>query len=148
MHENSIQNLRNYLINMDTRISIRLKPVGLPKCKITVGDYQRDFILDQDTWIDLIVSSSGQLKIEHHGKDDNDPTTAIIVEEIKFNELSDPKFIYQGVYHPRYPKHLIGNDIVLPHKNYLSWNGVWILDFTLPIYTWIHKTLNFGWIYD
>jgi hypothetical protein len=91
---------------------------------------------------------NAKLTIEHYGKAELDPTTALIIEEIKFNGISNPKFVYQGIYYPDYPKHLIGNDRVLPHKNYLSWNGVWQLEFTLPIYTWIHKTLDLGWIYD
>jgi len=133
---------------MDTRISVLLKPIGNPRCRIMLGDQIQDLTLDKDIWVELICSTSATLKIEHYGKDDLDPTTALLIDEIKFNGLSSHKFVYQGTYHPSYPPHLIDNDKVLHHKNYLSWNGVWTLDFTLPIYTWIHKTLDLGWIYD
>lgn len=147
MHEHYILNLKSYLIVMDTRISVLLKPIGTPRCKITVGDQSQDLVLDKDTWVELTCSTSGTLKIEHHGKADKDPITAVLVEEIKFNGITDPKFVWSGMYYPTYPKHLTG-DAELKYHNYLSWNGVWVLDFTLPIYTWIHKTLDLGWIYD
>ena len=31
--------------------------------------------------------------------------------------------------------------------NYLTFNDVWRYEFTLPIFTWIHKKCNFGWIF-
>lgn len=131
-------------------IEILLKPVGSPRCKISLDDQRRDLTVDKEMQIELSYQGKGKVKllIEHYGKAELDPTTALIIEEIKFNGISNPRFVYQGVYYPNYPKHLIGNDTVLPHKNYLSWNGVWQLEFTLPIYTWIHETLNLGWIYD
>ena len=131
-------------------IDIVLKPVGAPKCKISLDDQRQDLTVDKEIQIKLFYQGRGtaRLMIEHYDKAELDPTTALIIEEIKFNGISNPKFIYQGVYYPDYPKHLIGNDVVLPHQNYLSWNGTWQLEFTLPIYTWIHKTLDFGWIYD
>ena len=131
-------------------IEILLKPVGSPRCKISLDDQRRDLLIVTDTWVNIFFQGCGKadLCIEHYNKAESDPTTALIIDDIKFNGISNPKFIYQGTYYPNYPKHLIGNDVVLPHKNYLSWNGVWQLEFTLPIYTWIHKTLDFGWIYD
>ena len=35
-----------------------------------------------------------------------------------------------------------------PYENYVDWNGIWVLDFTVPVYTWLHKVLGLGWIYD
>lgn len=131
-------------------IDILLKPVGTPKCRISLGDQKQDLTIDRDLTVKISHQGHGntRLTIEHYGKDDSDPTTALIVEEIKFNNLSSPKFVYQGVYYPSYPKHLLNNAEVIPHQQYLSWNGVWTLDFTLPIYTWIHKVEDLGWIYD
>ena len=131
-------------------IDIVLKPVGEPKCRISIDDQRQDLTVDKEMQIQLFHQGHGQarLTIEHYDKAELDPTTALIIEEIKFNGISSPKFVYQANYYPTYPKHLIGNDVVLPHKNYLSWNGIWILEFALPIYTWIHKVEDFGWIYD
>ena len=136
------------LKHMDTKIAVRLRPIGTPRCKVHLGDQVQDFVLEKETTVYLTCRSDTSLSVEHYGKSDNDPTTAIIVEQIQFNEITDYKFVYQGIYHPCYPKHLMGNDTVIPHETYLAWNGVWQLEFTLPIYTWIHKTLDLGWIYD
>lgn len=57
-------------------------------------------------------------------------------------------------------KEILGNDIELSlgqtetlpkfqtNATYLGWNGLWVLEFELPIFTWIHKLENLGWIYD
>jgi hypothetical protein len=131
-------------------IDIVLKPVGIPKCRISLDDQRQDLTVDKEMQIRLFHQGKGKVKlfIEHYDKAELDPTTALIIEEIKFNGISSPKFVYQADYYPIYPKHLIGNDAVLSHKNYLSWNGIWILEFALPIYTWIHKIEDLGWIYD
>lgn len=139
---------------MDTKIypvkiELLLKPIGTPRCLIQIGDQKNETILTEDSWFTFHCQGNGinTLSVIHQGKQDSDPTTAVIVESIKFDDISSPKFVYQGIYTPTYPKHLLGNKKTL-NQNYLSWNGVWTLEFTLPIYTWIHKVENLGWIYD
>ena len=131
-------------------IEILLKPVGQPRCRISIDDQRQDLTVRQETWVKLFYQGHGtaRVSIQQYGKDELDPSTALIIDEVKLNGISNPKFVYQGIYYPDYPKHLLGSDKVLHHQNYLSWNGVWHLDFTVPIYTWIHKTLDLGWIYD
>ena len=136
---------------MITDINILLKSVGSAKCRITVEDRAQELIVDQESWVHITCRGHGprRLLIEHYGKADADPSTALIIEKIKFNEITSPRFVYQGVYTPTYPKHLLdSNKGSTLQQNYLSWNGVWTLDFTLPIYTWIHKVEDLGWIYD
>jgi len=136
---------------MVTDIHILLKSVGSAKCRITVGDQIQELIVGQESLVHISCQGQGTrtLSIEHHGKTDSDPTTALIVEQIKFNEITSPRFVYQGVYTPNYPKHLLDSNAGSTlQQNYLSWNGTWTLDFTLPIYTWIHKVEDLGWIYD
>lgn len=134
---------------MDTEINILLRSIGSPRCKIIVAGQMQEFVIEQEQWIIFKIQGDGPVKlsIEHYGKLDSDPSTALIIEEIKFNEILDPKFVWAGTYSPNYPKHMTGAS-ELKYHNYLGWNGVWTLDFTLPIYTWIHKTLDLGWIYD
>jgi len=139
---------------MDTKtypvnISILLSTVGQPHCRISLGEQEQDVHLRKLAWINFQVEGCGpmQLNIEHYGKRDSDPTTAVVIEKITFNEITSPKFVWAGVYRPNYPQHMTGA-IELPANNYLGWNGVWTLDFDLPIYTWIHKVENLGWIYD
>jgi hypothetical protein len=130
-------------------VGILFKPIGSPKCRISLQDQLIELTVDHEQWISLSSQGHGtmELLIEHYDKRDSDSTTALIIEQIRFNEITDPKFIWAGLYHPKYPTHLTG-DPELKYHNYLSWNGTWCLEFTLPIYTWIHETLDLGWIYD
>lgn len=130
-------------------VSILLKPVGTPKCKITLGEQLLDLTLSEVQWITLHYQGQGdtRLTIEHYDKAELDPNTALIIEKITFDHIDNPKFAWAGLYYPNYPKHVDGNS-ELTYYTYLGWNGVWILDFTLPIYTWIHKIEGLGWIYD
>lgn len=131
-------------------IEIKLTPIGNPKCRVSLGDQCRDLTIDHEQSINISYQGCDDIKlmIEHYDKSDDDPTTALVISQIKINNISEYKFVYQGIYYPKYPMHLINNQAILPHQNYLGWNGVWILELTLPIYTWIHKTLDLGWIYD
>ena len=130
-------------------VRILLRTVNSPRCRITVMGQTKDLTVNGDTWVEFILEGhgAGTLNIEHYDKRDSDPTTALIVEQIQFNEITDPKFVWAGVYYPIYPKHMTDASELKSH-NYLSWNGSWTLEFTLPIYTWIHKTLDLGWVYD
>jgi hypothetical protein len=138
--------IKNYSVGID----ILLKSVGQPKCRITLDDQKTELVVNSNAWVKLFYQGNGtaRLSIEHYGKAELDPTTALIIDQIKFNGISGTKFIYQGIYYPSYPSHLRDKNSILPHQNYLSWNGIWYLDFTLPIYTWIHKVEDLGWIYD
>jgi hypothetical protein len=145
--------------NMDTNVDIRvlIKPIWFdrfPTCRIGINDELHELVLVEPTWVNLKHSgSNATLKIEHYGKTNADTNiktnedTAIVVEQIHFNEITSPKFIWQGIYYPSYPQHVSGESELKFH-NYLGWNGVWCLDFTLPIYTWIHQVEDLGWIYD
>lgn len=139
---------------MDTReytvlVSILLKPVGVPKCRIRLGNNLVELIVDTEQRIDLEYTGKdyGELSISHYGKNDRDPDTALIIEQVKFDTIYSPKFAWEGVYIPDYPPHVTGPSKLSP-QTYLGWNGQWVLHFTLPIYTWIHKVEGLGWIYD
>jgi hypothetical protein len=65
---------------------------------------------------------------------------AIIVEQITIEGYEFKDFLYRAVYTP------VGRP--KSHSNYLSWNGEWTLEFTTPIFTWLHQTQQLGWIYE
>lgn len=81
---------------------------------------------------------------------------AVVIESIDFFGISDPRFVWAGQYRPAYDPHWVAQQIqqgthpptVLESHTYLGWNGVWCLDFSMPIFTWIHRTQSLGWIYD
>jgi len=60
---------------------------------------------------------------------------ALEIKKINVQGFTNTPLQYLGVYQERY-------------TNYLSFNGRWQYEFELPIFTWIHKTCNFGWIFD
>ena len=87
----------------------------------------------------------------HNGKD-----KAVIIDSITLNNIVNPKFVWTGIYEPKYPelwkKEQQDLGVVLKPQssnlNYLGWNGKWTLTIDVPIFTWIHKIQNLGWIYD
>jgi hypothetical protein len=81
---------------------------------------------------------------------------AVVIESVSFFGITDPKFAWAGVYEPIYPEPwateqqdqgVVLKQRLCPHT-YLSWNGKWTLTFTVPVFTWIHRVQNLGWIYD
>lgn len=74
---------------------------------------------------------------------------AVIVESVEFFGIIDPRFIWnKSYYKPEYPEDYHNKIDQLNGHNYLSWNGIWCLEFTSPIFTWIHDVTNLGWIYE
>ena len=141
-------------------VSILLRPVQSsnksPTCRISLNNEIIDTTLTADTWFDFtysnVADTSVKLIVEHYGQVDSDTTAnsdvAVIVEQIKFNGIASPRVVWEGIYRPNYPEHLKDSPAELRHANYLGWNGIWSLGFTLPIFTWIHKVEGLGWIYD
>jgi hypothetical protein len=136
----------------NTRIDIELEPVGTPEVKIIIADKIVDHSLIDGPVVKNFSfnQKSGPFTIcvEMLNKHDYDHDTAIIIKSFTFNDITDPKFVWQGCYYPRYPQHLIGQNEKLPGHNYISWNGVYQLTCTAPIFTWMHQVLDFGWIFD
>lgn len=95
-----------------------------------------------------------RLSVELHNKKDSDTCLltgkdkAVIVKQIEFFGIVSPRFVWSGLYRPDYPSHMQNQPEILQYHNYLGWNGIWYLDFTMPIFTWIHQVENLGWIYD
>ena len=95
----------------------------------------------------------GWLEVVFMNKPKLDHDMAVIVDRVEFFGVSDPKFVWAGVYSPQYPEPWYSQQRTVPPKNfhqatYLGWNGQWKLEFDVPIFTWIHQTLNLGWIYS
>jgi hypothetical protein len=131
------------------KMCVTLEPVGKPWVIAEAngrGQLQQ-LLTTTDFSFDFRADDSGYLKITHFDKTDHDHYTAVIVKEIKFFEISDPRFVWAGVYYPEYPEHYPDKTSPLPGHGYLGWNGVYKLEFSVPVFTWIHQIKNFGWIY-
>lgn len=140
---------------MDTECCVELRvilePVGQPWVAIDANGWGKVQQLTETTEFDLkFYAPPGvcNLSIEHFKKDNNDPTTAVIIKKISFFGIEDPRFIWAGVYKPDYPPHYPNKVLELSNTTYLGWNGVWSLDFGVPVFTWIHQVQNLGWIYQ
>ena len=151
----------------DLNFSINLEPKfcnNFPFIKVGLDDkiFFNDYLMKQTIFQKDISLSNGNhcLWIEFLNKTNDDTTTecdkAVIIKEIKFEDFNLPRFIWAGVFHPIYPEPYASEQLkqgVLLKKqlnniDYLGFNGIWKLNFTTPIFTWIHKVENLGWIYE
>lgn len=140
------------------KLAIALTPViGLapPEVLISVPEksYQNILNRDQRFEIEFTASTASWLKIELINKSNLDHATAVIIDKIEFFGISHPKFIWQAQYRPVYPEPWFSQQNPKPpeivtNTNYLGWNGVWRLDFGVPVFTWMHQIQNLGWTYD
>lgn len=103
-----------------------------------------------------LPSGSHSLTIELVDKSDLDSAQAIKINDLTIGSISSPRFVWRGYYRPRYPEPWATQErekgIILhpeiSNTDYLGWNGIWRLDFTAPIFTWIHQVEDLGWIYE
>ena len=132
------------------KIRVTLEPVGKPWVSVDANDWSQTQQLIETTNFDLEFNACDCccLKIMHFKKAQNDHNTAVIIKQISFFGISDPKFIWAGMYYPDYPEHYPNKISPLPGHGYLGWNGVYQLKFSVPVFTWIHQTLDMGWLYQ
>jgi len=96
-----------------------------------------------------------RLRLRYHNMhkvNEQDQDMAVIIERITFQSMNRDFKVY-GRYKPDYPDIWLKQQISLGHQpadeiyaSYLGWNGIWYLDFETPIYQWMHKRENLGWL--
>lgn len=153
---------------MDTKYPVELKiqltPVfhaEPPAGRLVAGDTVIDFVLTETTVFDLSIEAgnAGRLSLEFLNKKDADCDIvkgldkAIKIDWVSFFDISDPRFVWEGVYQPIYPEPWYSQTLPKPQLqikniNYMGWNGIWYLDFDVPVFSWIHKIQSHGWLYD
>ena len=74
------------------------------------------------------------------------------IKSVRINNLQDYQFIYVSEYTPYYPEPWYSQQNprwpdVLRHHTNICWPGVWRIKLESPVFPWIHRTLNLGWIY-
>ena len=139
----------------NVKLKLVLRPVGTPWVRFGVDDHKQIKQLTTLTTVEWDLDASDQvcLSVEHFDKSDTDPDTAVEIVSVGFFGIQDPKFAWAGIYRPNYPAPWYAEQTPkppaeLPGQTYLGWNGVYSLTFSVPVFTWIHKTLNLGWIYS
>lgn len=134
-----------------------------PKVLVMLDDRCRwQGVLDKELeldWSEPMAKGQHCLAVTFSGKTNADTTAehdqAVVIEQVEFFGIRDDRFRWQGVYQPDYPEpwrteqSCMGIELpktLCPHT-YLGWNGVWRLEFSTPIFTWMHGVLDLGWIY-
>jgi hypothetical protein len=124
------------------------------------NDIQQIILTDNRVFhYEFMADNCATITVELLNKTDEDTIPdkgldkAVIIESISFFNITDNRFVWAGKYCPDYPEPWYSEQTVKPEpllKNhtYLSWNGKWTLTFDVPVFTWIHKVQNLGWIYD
>jgi hypothetical protein len=140
------------------KLAVTLIPTKTDRAlSINIGiDQNRTEIKLTDTTtinFEFVGTQTCNLNIELIEKQDQE---AVIIEQISFFGITDPRFAWAGVYKPQYPEpwateqqaqgHVLEPQLC-PHT-YLGWPGQWTLTFDVPVFTWIHKIQNLGWIYS
>lgn len=148
------------------KLSVTLQPIwhqDPPKVRVSVDTKQSEMVLTQTTTINFEFDAveNCHLVVEFLNKHNHDCVPdqnldkAVIVDSVGFFDIVDPRFVWAGVYEPEYPEPwateqknqgVVLKQQLCPH-NYLGWNGKWTLTFDVPVFTWIHKIQNLGWIY-
>jgi hypothetical protein len=118
------------------------------------GDFA-DVKLDRITTKHFKFVSQGSSNLQIILVDKRDQE-AVVIQQVSFFGITDPKFTWAGVYKPVYPEpwateqKTAGIELqpqLCPHT-YLGWPGTWTLTFDVPVFSWIHKIQDLGWIYD
>ena len=141
-------------ISYPVKLSVTLQPVDLPNVRIGINGDLFPVVLDQTNTVHFEFESAdtSNLTVELVDKTAQE---AVIIESVSFFGIEDPKFAWAGVYEPKYPEPWASEQqdqgVVLkqhlcPHT-YLGWPGKWTLTFDVPVFTWVHRVQNLGWIY-
>ena len=99
-------------------------------------------------------SAQHRLWITYNNKNYNDCKLdqnldmAVEVESVTIEDMTLDRFRWAGYFYPDYPEDYPDKKSVIESATYLGWNGRWELPFTTPIFTWIHRLENLGWLYE
>jgi hypothetical protein len=154
-------------ISYPVELDIHLRSIwhnNPPEINIGINDDIQQIILSKDQIFhyEFISDKSSIITVELLNKTDADTVPdkgldkAVIIESVSFFGISDPKFVWSGIYEPKYPElwateqrdqGVVLKQRLSPHT-YLGFNGKWTLTFSVPVFTWMHTVQNLGWIYD
>lgn len=142
-----------------TEIQIEIEPYGstVPKIKFGIDDIclntievDKKIILNFE---EVLKQGKHNLFIDFFNKEEYDPDTAIIINRVTVESMTVDRFLWSNKYYPRYPQSYKDSQKCqlpefLSHTTYLGWNGIWRFEFETPIFEWIHRLENLGWLYD
>lgn len=96
------------------------------------------------------------ISVTLENKTNRDAAQTVTISRITMCGISSDRFIWQAKYRPIYPEpwayqqRQAGKVLepIITNTTCLGWNGTWCLEFTVPVFTWIHQIKNLGWIYE
>lgn len=128
-------------------ISLDAKSIFRGHCKRLTEEFeiQQDLAAGQH---ELVIDfRNKQYQIRPPGTD-----MAVIIRKVYFQHTNND-FSGFGIYRPVYPEPWYTEQVNLGTKppsslngRYLGWNGTWSLQFSTPIYRWMHQQLDLGWL--
>jgi len=146
---------------MDTVIDFTLEPHWwntIPEISYGIDDRIIDTVvvdatlkLQLDLWLD---PGTHKLWVYFHNKNyddcrlDQNLDMAVEITAVSFEGMTFDRFKWAGFFYPDYPADYPDKKPVIESATYLGWNGRWELPFTTPIFTWIHRLENLGWLYE
>ena len=151
------------IIDYPVKMAVCLQPVwhnDPPEINIGINDnIQRIILRDNQTFhYEFTANNQATLLVELLNKTDADTIPdkgldkAVVIKSVSFFDITDNRFVWAGEYYPKYPEPWYSEQTVKPEPllkshTYLCWNGKWTLTFDVPVFTWIHRVQNLGWIY-
>lgn len=141
---------------MRTELAVTVSPrgsatpivvVSVPGQTVTVSlqkPQRLEFVFDHSVgWLEVCLTNKPEL----------DPDMAVQIDCVEFFGIADPRFVWAGVYSPIYPQPWLSQQhpeppVHLYKQTYLGWNGTWRLDFSIPVFSWMHQQLGLGWLYQ
>ena len=141
---------------MDTRFNISLIPYGNPKITYGVNEEINTLELQQPITLYFALDlNQGPHKffIDFRNKTNSTPEMAIEIDNVSVEGITTDRMKWAGLYYPDYPEPWASEQTsppmpVVKSSTFLGWNGRWELEFTVPIFRWVHQLEMLGWIYD
>lgn len=93
-------------------------------------------------WIEFLNKDYSESQIE------NGIDMAVEIESVTIHNIMLDRLKWAGKYYPNYPEDYPDKKPKLQPHTYLGWNGKWVLEFDTPVFTWIHRLENLGWLYS
>ena len=150
-----------------TEIKLHVTPIWHKEPPICSIQFSKDVFFKEEikeskvySYEEYLSAGNYDIVVEFLNKKNSDTIIgkdkAIIIDKIIFINIESEKFAWQGIYQPNYPEpwatqqKKLGKELnyILTPITYLGWNGQWRLTYSAPVFTWIHKIKNFGWIYE
>lgn len=150
-----------------TQIKLHVTPVWHAEPPICAVRFSKDIFFKEQiketkiySYEEYLPAGDHNITIEFLNKKNADTVAgkdkAILIDKIIFNGIESERYVWQGIYSPSYPEpwasqqKKLGKNLnaTIKSATYLGWNGKWTLTYSAPIFTWIHKVENHGWIYD